>query len=261
MGLVRKGISVIHFDETYFAQTKLLQYPHEDLDFRQMQHVNLFCEEDSLTILQKQLQKRKQKGITYIGSGNYHYITYIILTEMTKPFTLILFDNHPDLGNDQGHEESLLSCGSWVSYALKEIPLLQQVVIIGPTTISQHHFNYHHVVIFPFDGRHHYALKSILSAIRTQNVYISIDKDVLNITEAETNWDQGVMNLSTLTYFLAAISKYKKIEGVDICGEEHLSPHDTVLPNYQAGFHKNEKANLAILKTCLKGSRQQTRGA
>lgn len=261
MGLVRKGISVIHFDETYYAQEKLLQNMHEDLDFRQMQHVNLFCEEESLMILKRQLQRRAQKGITFIGSGNYHYMTYLLLKEMTEPFTLVLFDNHPDLGTGQNRGEGLLSCGSWVSYALKKIPLLQRVVIIGPTTISQHQIHHPQVVILPFDGRHHYSLKSILSLIHTQHVYISIDKDVLTKDEVATNWDQGIMNLNTLTHYLKTIITHKQIEGVDICGEEYISPVDMLLPDYQTIIHKNELANMAILQTCLNASRQQTKGA
>ncbi len=253
MGLVGKGISVIHFDETYYAQPKLLQNKHEDLDFRRMQHVNLFCEEESLTILKQRLQRRSQKGITFIGSGNYHYITYLLLKELTKPFTLVLFDNHPDLESAYNLDKGLLSCGSWVTHALKKLPLLQQVVIIGPTTISQQHIH-HHVSIFPFDGRHDYTLKSILSKILTQNVYISIDKDVLHTSEVKTNWDQGIMNLHTLIDYLEMIGKHKRIEGIDICGEEQISPVDLLLPNYQAMIRKNEKANIAILNTCLKAS-------
>lgn len=260
MGLVRQGISIIHFDETYFEQPKLLQHRHEDLDFRQMQHVNLFCEDDSLVLLKHQLRRRRQKGITFIGSGNYHYMSFLLLKEMTKPFTLVLFDNHPDLGMNQNQDESLLSCGSWVSYALDEIPLLQQVVIIGPTTISQTHINHPRVVIFPFDGRHHYSFKSILSVIHTQHVYISIDKDVLNAVEAATNWDQGVMNLQMLTQYLEMLGKHKQIEGVDICGEEHISPADMLLPDYQAMIQKNENANLTILDTCLKTREHKQKG-
>jgi hypothetical protein len=261
MGLLRTGISIVNFDETYFAQKGLQRYPHEDIDFQQMRHVNLYCENDSLVLLSRQLYKRNHKGITFIGSGNYHYLTYLFLKEIAKPFTLVLFDNHPDLGTDQDQGENLLSCGSWVSYALKDIPLLQQVVIIGPTAILDHHIHHPRVVIFPFKGRNHYSLKSILSAIHTQNVYISIDKDVLNTTEVSTNWDQGVMELATLTQYVEYILKQKDVEGVDICGEAHLLPTDLLLPDYQTMIQKNETANLKILQTCLQTSHQQTRGA
>lgn len=258
MGLLRTGISIVDFDETYIVQKELQKYPHEEIDFQQMRHVNLYCENESLKLLRRRLQKRSHKGITFIGSGNYHYLTYLFLKEIEKPFTLVLFDNHPDLGTEC---ETLLSCGSWVSYALKDIPFLQQVVIIGPTSVLRDQINHHQVTLFPFKNNHPYSIKSILSAIHTPNVYISIDKDVLNPNEATTNWDQGVMTLASLTDCLKVILSCKQVEGVDICGEAHLSPADLLLPDYQVIIQKNQTANLKILQTCLQAGYRQTRGA
>jgi arginase family enzyme len=261
MGLLKNGITIINFDETYSAQRKLQKYSHDELDFRPMKHVNLYCEEDSLQSLKNQLQKRKQKGITFIGSGNYHYVTYLLLKEMTKPFTLVLFDNHPDIGLTENQDHNIVSCGSWVSFALKDIPLLERVVIIGPTTITGYVATDPRIAIFPFDGNHHYSLRSILSVIQTKNIYISIDKDVLNPDEVVTNWDQGVMDIDTLISYFQTILKSKQAEGIDVCGEIRLSPTNTLLPEYHAKIHKNEQANLQILQTCLMLSHSHNIGA
>ena len=261
MGLIQKGLSIIHFDETYLAQQRLQHYSHDHIDFQQMEYVNLYCDEDSFITLKRGLQKRTQKGITFIGSGNYHYVTYILLKEITKPFTLILFDNHPDLGTGQDLEGDLLSCGTWVSHALTDIPLLQQVVIIGPTINLEHYPTHPRVVIYPFDGIHHDSLHSILSAIPTESVYISVDKDVLHTSDALTNWDHGMMDIDTLTHFLEHILNNKQAEGVDICGEVRSSPVHRLLPDYQSIIRKNEKANLKLLQTFLKTRRAQTKGA
>ncbi len=183
------------------------------------------------------------------------------MKEITKPFTLVLFDNHPDLGTDAEREQNLLSCGTWVSFALRALPLMQRVVIIGPTTAMPHQAFDSRVVIFPFDGSHHYSRKSILSAIHTETVYISIDKDVLSRSDAVTNWDQGIMHIGTLSQYLDVILKNKQVEGVDICGEEHISPVQAFLPNFQRVIRKNEEANINVLETCLRAGAVQTRGA
>ena len=183
------------------------------------------------------------------------------MKEITKPFTLVLFDNHPDLGTGNGPDKSMLSCGSWVYHALKKIPLLQQVVIIGPTVVLANQSSYPRTVIFPFDGVHHYSLKTILSAIPTKNVYISIDKDVLNKANVLTNWDQGMMDIANLTTILEYILKNKQAEGVDICGEIRLNPVQMMRPGYKEIIHKNEHANIQILETCLKMSHNQYKGA
>ncbi|WP_462408794.1 arginase family protein [Neobacillus sp. Marseille-QA0830] len=261
MGLLRNGISILHFDETYFSQRRLQNYQHENIDLRNLNHVNLYCEEESLQTLTKRLHERKQKGITFIGSGNYHYVTYLLLKEITNPFTLLLFDNHPDLGTEQSHEQDLLSCGSWVSYALKEIPLLQKVVIIGPTTNITANTNHPQVIFYPFKGRHQYSIHSILSVIQTKHIYISIDKDVLNTSEAVTNWDQGSMKLDGLTHYLEWLAGEKQVEGIDVCGEARLSPVHAFLPEYQAMVQKNEMANIKILQASLHTKLQEIRGA
>jgi len=259
MGLLNKGITIMNFDETYFTQKKLQHYPHENINIQQLKHVSLYCEEDSLKRLNTFLQKRQRRGITFIGSGNYHYVTYLLLKEMKKPFTLVLFDNHPDLS--QHKEDRLLSCGSWVSYALSNIPLLKKVVIIGPTVHQASCILNPRITVFSFKEKQAYSTTSILSAIPTENVYISIDKDVLNVNEVQTNWDQGVMTVDTLIHYLTAIIQFKNVEGVDICGEEKLSPLQALLPDYQTIIFKNEKANLNILSSCLQGTGATLKGA
>lgn len=62
MGLVNKGMTVLHFDETYKLQSKLQLFPHENIDFYDLQHVNLYCEQDSLTKIEQRLAERRKKG-------------------------------------------------------------------------------------------------------------------------------------------------------------------------------------------------------
>ena len=51
--------------------------------------------------IKRALNRRKIKGITFIGSGNYHYVSYFIIRRNKQAFTLILFDHHTDM-NLQG---------------------------------------------------------------------------------------------------------------------------------------------------------------
>lgn len=254
MGLLNSELSILHFDDTYWNQKHLQQYHHDSIDFRNMRHVNLYCEKESLLDMEQTLEKKHQNGITFIGSGNYHYVTYLLLKQITKPFTLVLFDNHPDLQIRQNQCNEIISCGTWVSFAIKDIPFLERVIMIGPTVDLKPYSPHPFTVIYPFGYKHNFSIKSILSAIHSQNIYISIDKDVLNTSEASTNWDQGAMDLPTLTYYLHMFLNERKVQGVDICGELPLSPLEAILPEQQAMIQKNEKVNQLILQTCLHSS-------
>ncbi len=61
---------------------------------------------------------------------------------------------------------------------------------------------------------------TIVRAIPTKHVYISIDKDVLRPQDAQTNWDQGTMSLQMLLIYIDYLFRYKHVLGVDVCGED-----------------------------------------
>ncbi|MDE3840898.1 arginase [Bacillus methanolicus] len=255
---MNKGVTFLNFDETYFSQKKLQSYTHESIDFLNLLHVNLYCEKDSLEEIERRLSERKQKGITFIGSGNYHYVTYLLLKEIDKPFTLVLFDNHSDMDTSEDTTEEIISCGSWVSFALKHIPMMKQIIMIGPSSAKIASSDFSKVKIFPFERQQNYSSKRILSTIQTDTVYISIDKDVLSKTDAVTNWDQGNMSILTLIQYLQDILEHKDVCGVDICGEMPSSPINLFMQTYKDSIQKNEIANLKILQTCLGTSRQKS---
>jgi|HigsolmetaAR203D_1030402.scaffolds.fasta_scaffold04261_4 hypothetical protein len=158
-GTEKRGISLLNFDGTLRKQPLLRTYPGEWIDFSDLRGCHGYCSIDALRRIRQRLHARKHKRITLIGNGNYHYVTYLLLTEIRQPFSLILFDHHTDLAagdpispdpalhepgpddfapdgvppEDPSREGEIpvLSCGSWVSAALNTLPLLNRVVIIG----------------------------------------------------------------------------------------------------------------------------------
>uniref|UniRef100_UPI0022E22D81 arginase family protein n=2 Tax=Bacillaceae TaxID=186817 RepID=UPI0022E22D81 len=224
-------------------------YSHEDIDFTHLEHANLYCENTSLMHIKRALNRRKNKGITFIGSGNYHYVSHLLLEEINKPFTLILFDHHTDMNLQGANEQTLISCGSWVSFSLRNNDNLKKVIIIGPSSLTIHSNDCPYVEIFPIDISHEVSIHTILSHIHTETIYVSIDKDVLDPKVTITNWDQGHMKLSRLLQFIHSLIMNKSIYGIDICGELPVYPSQLFLPKYKNAIQKNEQANLQILKT------------
>ena len=255
MSLLHKGITFLHFDETYELQNKLCSYPHENIDFRHLEHSNLYCEKKTLHHIKEQLRNRKQTGVTFIGSGNYHYVSYLLLQEVAEPFTLILFDHYSDMDLSPSRRTTMISCGSWVSFALRNNPLLQKAMIIGPSFFQMQSSVSSKVEVFPIESTHTVSVNTILSHIETSTVYMSIDKDVLEPRDAITNWDQGHMNLSTLLQYVHSIKNKTSVHGIDICGEISPSSTEIFLPEYQEAIIKNETANEQILKTIYQTSK------
>jgi Arginase/agmatinase/formimionoglutamate hydrolase, arginase family len=252
------GISLLNFDGTLRHQSLLGKYPAEWIDFTDLRGCHGYCAEDSLRKIEHRLRSRKHRRITLIGRGNYHYVTWVLLSEIRQPFSLILFDHHTDLAPGVG-DTPFISCGSWVSHALDTLPLLDRVVIVGahipdggsgcglPTNVT----------IIPEREARRMSPAEIVRAIRSatpgQPIYISVDKDVLDPENAATDWDQGSMTLRQLLDAIRELKRIRPLAGADVCGEMPLSPVDLLSGERVRHLKKNELANKAIVDTLLTG--------
>lgn len=275
---MQRVINILNFDGTLEPQKKYFSAPRSWVNFKDLQGTRLFCAEKSFYEIARRLQKITKCGISLIGSGDFHYVSYILLAEINIPFTLLLFDNHSDLITSN-RWSPLLSCSSWVAKALK-LPNLKKVVIIGarpdtfykvnPDLLNKVIYIPYHPVDKYLPNEHsqirgylnkykpisaqgmHSAVMNLLPLISTNAVYISIDKDVLDKRYTVTNWDQGKMTINELLVALQDIVSVKRVYGVDICGEMPVSPAEYIQPRYQEAVKKNAIANIKILKTLFK---------
>ena len=68
-------------------------------------------------------------GIHFFDNGNYHYMSKLWTDRVNEPFTLIVFDHHPDM--QPPRFGGILSCGGWVLEVLENNKFVQNVIIIG----------------------------------------------------------------------------------------------------------------------------------
>jgi hypothetical protein len=185
-----------------------------------------------------------QPRLVFMGSGNYHHVTYLLIERLRVLNTriqLVVFDNHPyNMRYAFG-----IHCGSWV-WHVSRLPFVARVHVVGITStdVNGSHLWENHVgplysgkvsywcvqrrlrAMRFFGIRHSRSFPSVADllgelqpalAATTEPVYLSIDKDVLAHDVVQTNWDQGVMRLEELT---AAIEPLReRIIGGDIVGD------------------------------------------
>ncbi|MDQ0256619.1 arginase family enzyme [Evansella vedderi] len=259
MSITHNEVTVLDFDHTYVSQKFLHDSTFEWIPMEDIPSTSRYCSNEARAEIYERLQHRRNKGITFIGNGNYHYVSLLLLQEIDSPFTLVLLDNHTDL--QEPSFMPLLSCGSWVLHALESLPNLEKVVIVGirpdftteqiPAHLrSKISIIPHNHILFQKETK---LLSHIQSLIPTANIYISIDKDVLDETAAKTNWDHGKMQLATLRSILQSLSEHKSIIGVDICGE--YPAIDFFDKEGLLATHLNEQANRTLLQTVKSCSR------
>ncbi|OWV23999.1 hypothetical protein B7982_06120 [Fibrobacter sp. UWB2] len=171
-----------------------------------------------------------QPSIHFFDNGNYHYMSKLWTDRVQEPFTLIVFDHHPDM--QPPRFGGILSCGGWVKEVLDNNKFIQSVIIIGVKDelvetvreeLSQSgEANILEKVTFIKESELS-TLPSIICSdsvnVFSSNLYISIDKDALSPSYAVTNWDQGSLMLDALKDCITTLASGRKILGIDICGE------------------------------------------
>lgn len=218
---MHEKITLFNFDNAYTYQDFYAHEAYQWLNFTDLSGVNGYCDEEGLAAIKKRIAKSEATRINYIDSGNYHYITYLLMERIHEPFTLVLFDHHTDM--QPSLFENLMSCGCWVKRALDENPFLKEVIIIGvadkliediPGCYKQKIVAYGEKMIKEHPDWQAFAKKYI-----HYNVYISVDKDVIDSEEVCTNWDQGILTLKELGEIYESIVGGHQVLGIDICGE------------------------------------------
>ncbi|HAM79341.1 MAG TPA: hypothetical protein DCO80_00870 [Ornithinibacillus sp.] len=249
---VKSIVSLLDFDGAYKRQSFYHEGSYNWIDFNVMQNVSLFCEKSTLLNIADKLNDYQESSVYYLGSGNYHYISYLLQSKICQPYTLILFDHHTD--TLPAPSPDLISCGSWLLESLKTLPLLKKVYILGVSEEAYQHIPnaFDEKVVIYTEQSLHTNLAAIMKAIKknipTKTIYISIDKDVLDMEDALTGWDQGTLRLNQLMKLVTELIACKEIAGVDICGEYPVNPTKDFLLETTNAVYKNNQANSYILK-------------
>ena len=156
------------------------------LDLEDLHGCCCYCAPEAESTIRQAIAPYPAAGLHWIDTGDYHYISKLWMEKLEEPFILALFDNHPD--DQESAFGSLLSCGSWVLAARRDLPLMK-ADYLNPSGI-----------------------------LEKLPVYLSIDMDVLPRQYARTDWDQGEMTPDGLLTAIDRIAEGHRILGADICG-------------------------------------------
>lgn len=196
--------------------------------------------------------------LCFMGSGDFHHVTALLIAEALEtvscPITVIHIDNHPDWV----HFDNGMHCGSWVNAAASHSQV-DRIITLGvcssdlaspdrkganldllrsgklelypyahpPSRVrgklglgasfSQVGSELHWVSIEML-GEENFADR-LLNRIRTEAVYLTVDKDALISADAITNWDQGALQLPYVLWLIGQIAERHRIIGADVTGD------------------------------------------
>ena len=173
------------------------------------------------------------------GSGDFHHLAALWLRRWREPVSVVSFDNHPDWDTRPPH----WCCGSWVSRAL-ELPQVETVAVWGcgnfelewPNRLFANHAGLRsgRLSVYPWGERLKEATRRrwpVLARerwrerfaqwVETQTqrkVYITVDLDCLQRSEAATNWENGLFSAEDLAWALGQLHTRAEVIGGDLCG-------------------------------------------
>ena len=243
-----KETVIMNFSGIYKNQNFYKDHAEKEIFWTELSDLsgcNCYCDAEASDRIRKEIQAFTGKGLHFIDSGNYHYMTRLWLDKLQIPFRLLVFDNHTDM--QPPAFGGLLSCGGWIVSSLEELPLLQEVILVGPDeeAYTQVEPDLQQKVLF--------LSREKLSTMTAEEkegffnnlsedlpLYVSVDKDVLCKGDASTTWSQGDMHLSELMSFLELVLERQNILGMDVCGECDM---DSCSEDFL-----NDHANEAILR-------------
>ncbi len=238
--------------------------------FKDISGTNMYCSDDASEEIRRRLsaEDHPERGIHFIDTGNYHYMSRIFTSFIDEEYDLVMFDHHTDMQDTAFG--GILSCGSWVKEILEKDDHLRSVLVIGPPVAAEGGtpesvntekgtytgWRYYGKKGSVTDGGHREASDTgetadILQAADISQIaeiplYISVDKDILDRSECITNWDQGELTLDELGKLIRTVASGRRIIGADICGG--ISVND---PEYVYGTDMKNTASDKFLYELL----------
>lgn len=168
-------------------------------NWRGLEGTHCYCDSVAREQILAELPERLP-CLRWIDSGDYHYMSCLLALKETVPFHLVLLDHHPD--DQEAAFGGILSCGGWVKALREEQPLLKDVLKIGPEGCPE---------AIPADW---------LAERRGERVYVSLDKDILDLRYARMGWSQGSHTLEQVMDILGQLlDGTVTVFAVDVCGE------------------------------------------
>ncbi len=260
------SIRILNFDDSLKRQAKLIERFRPDVvDLKEIgPSSRLWMNKRTAQKVKGALMPDERRSITFLGSGDFHHVSHLLIEQFEEPMTLILFDHHPDWDILPPR----IGCGSWVSRVLKRSNI-KKVVMLGVSsndissisiqTGDLDSLRSDRVEIYPYEHRptrtlfkrvpenisielkklgpssricwqelKDKALKEffleIIGRLETKQVYVSIDKDCLRPEYSLTNWEKGNFKLEELLMLIGLVKDNLDIIGLDITGD-YSPPH------------------------------------
>jgi hypothetical protein len=237
-------VRILNFDDSVVRQSAFLApFATSTVDLTGMgPAARLWASRAQIDVIRASLDPACRSYITLLGSGDYHYVSSLLVEQFEEPLTLVVFDHHPDWDMLPPR----YGCGAWINRVVEQNSV-HQVVLVGNAskdltfpsimTGNLRSVRAKRVLMLPYEvparqiwpfanipwhelrDDPHTAFSNVIDRLSCRRVYVSIDKDCLTASCALTNWEEGRLTLELLLSLLRTLKQKCEIVGLDIAGD------------------------------------------
>lgn len=143
MMITAQDFTGVYAEQAFMQELRAIAETSKDvrwLDCTKIVGTDCYCDDDAIKEINELIDNAESDienrdnstnapDIHFFDNGNYHYMSKLWTDRVQEPFTLIVFDHHPDM--QPPRFGGILSCGGWVKEVLDNNKFVQNVIIIG----------------------------------------------------------------------------------------------------------------------------------
>jgi len=243
--MLAERIRILNFDETVADQKVLVQrYRPDIVDLRSIgPSVRLWSDRANAAKVSAVLRPEDRNAVTFLGSGDFHHISSLLIDQFDEPVTVIVFDHHPDWDILPPR----LGCGSWVSRTLQRVNVRKMVLLgISSDDISSYSIQTGNlnalardrVEIYPYQ---HAPTFTLFKKVPADNISVKVRSGVFR---DRIVWKE-LRGLDLTEFFVELLGRIET-KKVYVSLDKDCLQADCSRTNWEAGFFKLPEVLLLL---------------
>ncbi|MDD5583667.1 MAG: arginase family protein [Candidatus Omnitrophica bacterium] len=137
--MLGQSIRILNFDDSVVKQKNLCaQYANDIIDLKDIApYARCYATSKTRADLARRIPESDKNPVTFLGSGDFHHISELLLSRFDEPLSVIMFDFHPDWDMLPPR----YGCGSWVTEVLKKKNNIGKFMLVGVSSDDISSFN------------------------------------------------------------------------------------------------------------------------
>ncbi len=175
-------------------------------------------------------QDKKRRLVLY-GNGAYHHYTYglcRLADKLSEEYGYIHVDHHADLIlKGYSRSDKNIHCGVFVHAIMQETNAEKALFIGTKKTLDGYDLPYPSIAEHNFMNPGGWQLLKEKLQLLPNDVYLTLDLDVMHAEEISTDYDRGTMRRTQLLQMIDIIKNSKNIISADVLGLATGGPYNT----------------------------------